>query len=140
MAFSAVQRRSLKFFAVFLSGIAGPALASDAAGNLWETTSQMSMEGMPMQMPVQRVTRCVAKDWSQPPASENQGDECTTSDFVHEDDMITWTSVCANGMSGEGKITFDGDTYTGEVRYGSSEGDMVIKLTGKRVGECDNPQ
>jgi len=143
MAFSALQRPSLKLFAVILSAVSGPAFTSDASaveGNLWETTSQISMEGMPMQMPVQRLTRCIAKDWSEPPGSGQPGNECTTSDFMHEDNVITWTSVCADGGTGQGKITFVNDTYTGAINYTSSEGNVVINLTGKIIGECDNPK
>ena len=42
-----------------------PALAADPPGVLWETTSQMAMAGMPMQMPAQTQKVCSAKTWTQ---------------------------------------------------------------------------
>jgi len=143
LAFSYVHRPALKLITTLLSVASSPVLMSDstaASGNLWETTSQISMEGMPMQMPVQRLTRCIAKEWSEPPGSGQPGEECTTSDFRHDDNTVTWNSECSNGMTGQGAITFEGDTYTGTVNYASDEGDVVIKLTGKIIGECDNPK
>ena len=112
-------------------------------GALWEVTSQMSMEGMPMQMPAQTSTVCTPRDWSQPPSSSNQGQECTTSDFVKDGNRITWKSVCDGQMpmTGTGEIILEGDdAYSGEVRYASDEGDMVINMNGHRIGDCDNPQ
>jgi hypothetical protein len=43
-------------------------------------------------------------------------------------------------MTGQGEITYEGtDAYTGTIKYTSSEGNMTINLTGKKIGTCDNP-
>jgi hypothetical protein len=49
--------------------VLSPALAADPPGVLWETTSQVAMEGMPTQMPAQTSRVCTAKTWTKPPAS-----------------------------------------------------------------------
>jgi hypothetical protein len=112
-------------------------------GDLWEVISQMSMEGMPMAMPAQKMKVCAAKDWERPPGGDSSERGCTSSDMVVDEDSgtVTWTSVCADGMTGTGRIVRDGDdAYEGEIRYASDDGDIVIKLNGRRLGECDNPQ
>jgi hypothetical protein len=40
-------------------------------------------------------------------------------------------------MSGNGEMTFSGDSYTGWTKMHTEEhGDMTMKFTGKRLGEC----
>jgi hypothetical protein len=129
-------------FALFVSN----PRADDAAatGDLWEIVTQMSVVGMPFAMPAQHMKVCAAKDWSQPPGGDNAERGCTSSDMMHDPDdenVITWKSACADGMTGTGRIVRTGDdSYEGEIRYASSDGDIVIKLQGHRTGDCDNPQ
>ena len=117
-----------------------------AKGDLWETTSQpsMTMGGTAMPMPPQTQRNCAAKTWTKPPAAESRREmTCTTSDFAIAGPKITWTSVCAGQMKMTGKgeiIRQSPDTYTGTVKYVFAEGALTVALTGKRVGECDNPQ
>jgi len=125
---------------------AAPVPAQDAgpAGVLWETTSQMSMEGMPMMMPARTMKVCAKADWSEPPgASGEQG--CTSSAFEQVDNTVTWTSTCAAPMemAGRGEITFEDDNaqaYTGKIEYSGDQGLVSIKLTGHVIGTCDHPQ
>lgn len=56
--------------------------ATTTVGDLWEVTSQMSMEGMDMQMPAQTSQVCAPKTWTQPPGGGNQQQECR-NDQVH---------------------------------------------------------
>ena len=53
--------------ALVLLLVLSPALAADPPGVLWETTSQMSMPGMPMQMAPQTQKVCSPKTWTKPP-------------------------------------------------------------------------
>ena len=139
------RRTAVTLLVLFVSPWSLAASGADtpaATGNLWEVTSQMSMAGMPMGMPAQKLKVCSAKEWTQPPAGgQDQG--CTTSDFVRDGNRVTWKTVCEEpmAMTGTGEIIFDGDdAYSGEIRYASEEGDMVMKLNGHRVGDCDHPQ
>jgi Protein of unknown function (DUF3617) len=121
-----------------------------APGVLWENSSQVSMEPMegmegmpPMQMPATKTTRCTPAVWTQPPATGEQDRGCVTSDFLREDNKVTWTSVCEGppAMTGQAEIVFDGEgAYSGSLRYASEEGTIVIALSGTRIGDCDNPQ
>jgi hypothetical protein len=116
--------------------------ADEPPGILWETTSQMVMEGMPMQMPVQRLKVCTAKVWTQPPPAGDQN--CTASNFQRIGaDKVTWTVQCTGemNMTGVGEITFEGtDAYSGEIKFTGEEMSMTTKLTGKKIGTCDNPR
>ncbi len=126
---------------LFVSGLWAQA-PEPPKGDLWETVSQMTMEGMPFAMPPRTVKICASKEWTQPPADEGGDRGCVTSDFVRDENgKVTWTSVCEDGMTGQGEITRDGDdAYSGELRYSSPDGAVVIQLNGTRIGECDNPR
>ena len=44
-------------------------------------------------------------------------------------------------MQGTGEMIFEGsDSYTGAIQATSQGMNMTIKLSGKKVGTCDNPQ
>ena len=138
--------------AVLVSLSAIPVLAADAPaapaaakekGDLWEVTSQMSMEGMPMALPAQKVKVCAAKTWTEPPAPESQQQKCTNSDFRVDGPKATWKITCEppHAMTGTGEITRDGAiAYTGSIKFVSADGNMTVKLDGRRVDECDNPK
>ena len=69
--------------------------------------------------------------------------KCTNSDFAVAGQKVTWTSVCSAEMTmtGKGEIVRQGaDAYTGTVKYVFAEGGMTVAISGKKVGECDNPQ
>lgn len=110
-------------------------------GDLWQVVTQMSMEGMPMKMPARRIQVCAARDWTRPPGGDDADRGCTSSDVVVEDQTMTWTSTCSDGMTGHGEITRDGDNaYAGTIVYASEDGDVTINIEGKKIGECDHPQ
>jgi len=115
--------------------------APRALGDEWETTNQMSMDGMPMQMPVQKMTVCVARDRNEPPGSSRQG--CTNTNFKRLGNKVTWNVQCTapSPMTGTGEIVYQGsDTYSGLIRFLSEHGGMTIKLSGRKLGtSCNNP-
>jgi len=118
-----------------------PAHAADPPGVLWETTSQMAMAGMPTQMPVQTQKVCSAKNWTKPPPGGDKS--CVTSDYRMVGNKATWKMQCSGQMpmQGTGELTFQGtDAYTGAIQATSQGMNMTIKLAGKKVGTCDNPQ
>jgi hypothetical protein len=124
-----------------------PPLSAQAQGkgDLWESTSQssMNMGGMTMPMPPQTQRVCAAKTWKRPPVASGQDQNCTTSDFAIAGQTVTWTSVCTGQMSmtGKGEITRQGaNAYSGTIKYAFAEGTMTVAIAGKKVGECDNPQ
>lgn len=117
------------------------ASANSSAGDLWDVTSRMSMEGMPMEMPAQKLRVCAAKTWTKPPGGADERQKCVASDFTMTGNKASWTVSCAaSGMTGKGEITRQSaDAYTGTVKYTSAQGNMTVKLDGHRVGGCDNP-
>ena len=117
-----------------------PAGAEDPPGDLWEMTSQMSMEGMPMAMRPNTVKICRAREWTQPPPG---GDEsCVNSNFQRTPNKVTWTMKCTGKMplEGTGEINFDSeDSYTGTIQATAEGMPMTINLSGRKIGTCDNP-
>ena len=115
------------------------------AGVLWEVTSQVTMEGMPFSPPAQTHKRCTAPEWTEPPGAGDEERGCVNSEFERLENTVTWTSTCEGPpeMAGQGEIVFDDETakaYTGQIEYSSDDGLVVIKLSGKAVGPCDNPR
>jgi len=133
--------------ALVLSSLLPPAVAQAPVGkgDLWESTSQssMTMGGMSMPMPPQTQRVCAAKTWNRPPVASSKDQNCTNSDFAIAGPRVTWTSVCTGqtAMTGKGDITRQGtDAYSGTVQYAFAEGTMTVAISGRKVGECDNPQ
>ena len=119
--------------------VPSPARAAD--GVLWESTSQVAMAGMPMQMPAQTQKVCTAKTWTKPPPGGDKS--CVSSDYKIVGNKATWKMQCGGQMpmQGTGEMTFAGpDSYTGAIQATSQGTNMTIKLSGKKVGTCDNPQ
>ena len=117
------------------------ALAADPPGVLWETTSQLAMAGMPTQMAPQTQKVCSAKTWTQPPPGGDKS--CVASDYKMVGSKMTWKMQCSGQMpmQGTGELNFQGsDAYTGAIQATSQGMNMTIKLAGKKVGTCDNPQ
>jgi hypothetical protein len=117
-----------------------PVRAADAPGVLWQTTSQMEMEGMPYAPPPNTVTVCTAKEWTRPPPGGDSS--CVASNFKRVGNKASWEMECSGQMpmSGTGEITFDGsDSYTGTINATADGVAMRIKLSGKKVGTCDTP-
>ncbi|MDH4258787.1 MAG: DUF3617 domain-containing protein [Gammaproteobacteria bacterium] len=120
--------------------VLAPVRADDPPGVLWETTSQMVMEGMPMQMPMQTQKMCAAREWTRPPPGGDR--TCVTSNFKRVGNKATWTMQCSGDMpmTGTGEMTFEGtDSYKGAIIAMAEGMAMTIRLTGKKVGTCDKP-
>ena len=117
-----------------------PARAEDPPGVLWETTSQMVMEGLPMAMPPNTLKICTARVWTQPPPGGDQS--CVNTNFHRDGNHATWTMQCSGQMpmTGTGEITFEGtDAYSGMITATADGMNMKIKLSGKKIGTCDRP-
>jgi hypothetical protein len=120
-------------------GAAVPLLAqSPMRAGQWEGTAQMDMPGM--QMPAMKSTQCVTPDQLKDPLNAlptgpNPG-ACKASDYKADGSKVSWKMVC-QGMSGTGELTFKGDTYDGTMKMSMGpQGEMAMKLTGKRTGDC----
>ncbi len=123
--------------ALFL--ILTPVTQAKEPGDLWETTTEMQMEGG-MAIPATTVQACAPRQWDEPPGSGDMDKNCKVLDFRNVGNKTTWKIRCegANPMTGTGEITRQGkDAYAGVMRMTSKEGDMTMKMSGRRIGECD---
>ncbi len=132
---------------VFVLGYAGAAEAGvDMQEGNWETTVEMTMEGMPFPMPptTYRSTQCLTKKDLVPSTAEKD-QKCEVRSRKATGNTVSWTVVCrdADGTSeGQGEITYSGSTYKGVVRttIRSKEAGETVRTTmhmkGKRLGPC----
>jgi len=115
--------------------------AEQGAGDLWQVTSQMSMVGLPIQMPAQTSQVCSARNWTSAPSGSGPDTTCRNTEFSMSGNTANWKITCQNPPStGIGQITRNGeDAYTGSIRFTSAQGQMTINLNGRKVGTCNNP-
>ena len=129
--------------ALVLAAIAPARADAPAAGELWETTAQASVPGMPVSMPPYKAKICKKPGWTAPPeTSKDSSDNCKPTDFVQTPTKITWKMACTSPpMTGEGEINFTGtDAYEGQFTMHSDQFNMQIVLSGQKLGSCDNPE
>jgi hypothetical protein len=120
----------------------------------WEATMQMQMPNMPaaFQMPSTKTTQCITADQAKDPASavprqsgRGRGgkDGCKFSDYKTTGNTTTFTMACTSPdkMTGTGEMTFGDDSYTNTIKLAMPQGEMTMKTTAKRLGDCteDNP-
>ncbi len=115
----------------------------------WETTMKMEMPGMPAGagMPEMKSSRCVtaaqlAKDPATglPSGAAGQKD-CTHSDYKATGNVVSWKMACTGqmAMTGSGELTFKGDSYEGAIKMSMPQGEMTMRMAGKRAGDCTEP-
>jgi uncharacterized protein DUF3617 len=108
----------------------------------WRITMQMEMPGMPMQMPATNQTYCITKEQldKDPKAAipNDKKSDCKVGDYKADGNKVTWTVSCpSQDMTGDGKLTFSEESYTGGMNMKIGEAEMSMKYTGKRLGDCD---
>ncbi len=128
--------------AISLSILTTAAVSDERPGNLWKTTSQTVIPGMPFNPPPNNMELCTAKEWTQPPPPP-EGQSCTVSNFQREgDNKVSWDTQCTGqmDMTGHGEVTFVGeDSYTGTITMSAEGMTVTVNLSGTKIGECDNP-
>ena len=114
----------------------------ESKGDMWETTTQMSMEGLPFKMPASTAKSCSFKEWKEPPGGSDRSRNCKSSNMRMTGSKVTWDVACTGPtMTGTGELVRQGtDAFSGTIKFMSADGNMTIQLTGKKVGGCDNPQ
>jgi hypothetical protein len=135
---------------IALALIATPALVAQSTmrPGLWEITTQMQMPNLPVQMPETKMTQCVTPAQAKDPAStvprgpqSGRGaskDDCKVADLKTSGNKTTWSIACTspNKVTGTGEMTFSDDSYTGTTKMSMAQGEMTMKVSGKRVGDC----
>ncbi|MBX3704450.1 MAG: DUF3617 family protein [Steroidobacteraceae bacterium] len=113
---------------------------ADAPGVLWQTTSQMVMEGLPFSPPPTSLKVCTPAVWTRPPPGGDPS--CVTTNYRRVGNKATWAMQCSGEMpmTGTGEMTFaDDGSYTGVITANADGMSMTIRLSGKKIGTCDNP-
>lgn len=109
----------------------------------WETTMRMEMPGLPIKLPPVKTVVCVTKedaenpDKSVPKASNDSS--CKVYDHAVDGQTVSWKFKCEGkkASSGEGEITYEGDSYAGEIVMETDGQEMTMKMSGKRLGDCE---
>ena len=114
----------------------------ESKGEMWETTTQMVMEGLPFKMPANTAKYCSFRDWKEPPGGSDRSRNCKSSNMRTTGSKVTWDVACTGPtMTGTGELVREGtDAFSGTIKFMSADGNMTIQLKGKKVGGCDNPQ
>jgi Protein of unknown function (DUF3617) len=119
-----------------------PALASAAPpatepGVQWEQTVEMEMSGFAM--PAQTSKVCVPKKGMTEPPGAGRDEKCKVTDVRNDGRKMSWSMVCEKEkITGTGEIIQRADGYDGKMTMRSPDGDMVMKLSGKKLGgACD---
>lgn len=124
-----------------ISGLLVTAPAASAAGNdeLWEVTSKMVYEGMPMPAPPQRICKKKGQTGGDP---SPMGMNCKTTDHKTVGNRVTYRVVCTgkDQMTGTGERTSSPGRYSGKMDLvGTIDGEkssMSMTYSGKLVGTC----
>jgi hypothetical protein len=125
-------------------GLSVSALAqSPRRDGRWEVKTEMEMPGMPMKMPAMTTTQCITKEQAEDPQrSVPQGrgapNNCKVLDYKVAGNKVTWSMKCEGpeAMSGTGEITYGENTYDGVMKMERQGQTMMMKYTGKRLGDC----
>jgi hypothetical protein len=115
-----------------------------APGEMWEITSKMEMDGMPMAMPAQTSQACLPKD-KKPDSMvpKNESSDCKMTEHKQAGNKMTFKMVCTgkDPMTGSGEITNSGSSYSGKMHItGKVDGesmDMKQSFSGKKLGSCE---
>ena len=106
---------------------------AQAVGESWEYTGTMEMGGMKMPMPPTRACTGMGEA-SAPPVDPR----CAVSDVKTSANRTSFRIVCGppNPMEGSGESARTGDRIESRYRLKSSDGEMVMTLSGRKVGAC----
>jgi hypothetical protein len=134
---------------VVLVALAGATIAAQSPirPGQWEVVMQMDMPNMPVKMPEMKTTQCVTPEQAKDPASalpsgpqagRGGKSDCKVSDYNVTGNTVTWKMACTTPMAvtSTGEMTFTDDSYAGTMKMNTAQGDMAMKVSGKRLGDC----
>jgi len=129
---------SLFVFSLFL--LSGNAIAQgpNIKEGLWEITTTIEEPGMPKEMLRQTFKNCLTKN-DYIPYKEEPDKECKVTKFDVKGNTVSWVVNCKDedgSSTGNGRVTYRGDTFEGLIKFRDPEGEITIKINGKWVGKC----
>jgi hypothetical protein len=113
----------------------------------WEVIMQMDMPNMPMKMPEMKTTQCVTQEQAKDPAGalptgpqagRGGNSDCKVTDYKVSGQTVTWKLACTTPqpITGAGEMTFTDNSYAGTVKMTTAQGNMAMKVSGTRLGDC----
>jgi hypothetical protein len=120
---------------------AAPSAVPPEPGEEWENTVEMQMAGF--SMPAQTSKSCVPKKGMTDPPGTGKDDKCKVTRMKNDGKTMSWSMVCEGKekMSGEGEITQTAGGYDGKMTMRTADGEMLMKMRGKKLGTpCDSAE
>jgi hypothetical protein len=130
-------RLAVLLLAPSLAAAAPPAVPPEP-GEEWENTVEMQMAGF--SMPAQTSKSCVPKKGMTDPPGTGKDDKCKVTRMKNDGKTMSWSMVCEGKekMSGDGEITQTAGGYDGKMTMRTADGEMLMKMRGKKLGTpCD---
>jgi hypothetical protein len=108
---------------------------------LWEVKVEISMAGL--DIPQQAQTTCVTPEQVRNQGSDTLpglpgGGSCKRTDYQAAGNRITFKLKCEGALALEGSadMIYSGDTYTGTFTADLAGQPLLVKYSGKRLGDC----
>ena len=131
---------------VLLVGVSAAAQSPIRPGR-WEVVMQMDMPNMPVKMPEMKTTQCETPEQAKDPAStlpsgpqagRGGKSDCKVSDYKVSGQTVTWKMACTmpQPITSTGEMTFTDDSYAGTMKMSTAQGEMNMKVSGTRLGDC----
>ncbi len=125
---------------ITLFGACSDEKSIDIKEGKWSITTTTVIEGMPFQMPAVTNTQCMGDKVILPQQQNNQNNGCKVTKQNISGSTVEWEVVCQDSK-GSGSITYNHDTFTGEVKMETSAPNGVMKMSskmsGKHIGACE---
>jgi hypothetical protein len=133
-------RLAVLLLAPCLAAAAPPAVPPEP-GEEWENTVEMQIAGF--SMPAQTSKSCVPKKGMTDPPGTGKDDKCKVTRMKNDGRTMSWSMVCEGKekMSGDGEITQTAGGYDGKMTMRTADGEMLMKMRGKKLGTpCDSAE
>jgi hypothetical protein len=113
----------------------------------WDVMVEMSMPGMPGNMPPLKTEQCVTPDQAenpesllppQGPAGGKSDSDCKITDQDISGSKVTFSMSCTTPqeMTGTGEFLYGDDTFEGVMTMTMQGQTMSMKYKGTRLGDC----
>ena len=119
------------------------AAPAGGVGTKWKVTVTMSMPGAPVPPPPPMTYEfCQTESARVPHQPTGPAGKCKMLEQKFENHKASWKVRCEGHMVmvGEGSITYDNDTFAGEIAMkGEGEGtafSLTQKMSGQKIGTC----
>lgn len=113
-------------------GDSGP----DLKEGKWRMTMEMNMPGVPNPMQPMTVTECITKENMVPGQTSGQSG-CQMVNTRTSGDTVYWEQTCPGSGTSKGQITYQFDSFEGQVTMDVQGRTMKTIMKGKWIGSCN---